>query len=349
MEKDLLAELRETALEAGLDLLGACSAEPVALRDEWRHHDQPRELLPGAQAVVVAGFCAVYEPRPVPSTPGVPRGRFTPFGSRVYEQMWNHGVTVVSDFLRERGYEAVEAPEVAIKPAVVRSGLGRYGKHGVVITPELGSMVMFSAIVTDAPLADATTDSPLYAEICPPDCRLCVDACPTAALPGNGTLRRERCITNWLWGAPAPFDIRAEQRNRLFGCAECLLACPVNAHVVPRTSHPVPTDTVDDGPELIPLAAGDEAYYDSAIPTFPRQAGRWAMRGNAIVALGNVGDPAAEVVLKETIRLDDARHRAYSAWALGRLRTTGAREALETARSAESDPEVLAEIEAALR
>jgi epoxyqueuosine reductase len=342
---ELTEGLREAARVAGIDLIGVTSAEPFELREEWAH-DQPRELLPGARSVVVAGFCTLYEPRPVASEPGRPRGRFTAFGSRIFEQMERHCMDIVGGYLRDRGYAAVDAPEIAIKPAVVRAGMGRYGKHAVVITPELGSMVMFACVVTDAPLA--VDDAPVYEETCPKGCRRCVDACPTRALTGAYTVDRSRCITNWLWGAFAPAELRVQQQNRLFGCAECLLACPRNARVLPRASHPVPTDTVNDSPELIPLAAGDRDYYERSIPTFPRRVGLDAMRGSAIVALGNIGDPVAVEELGATLRLEDTRLRAYSAWALGRLATERSRVLLEAARASERDPMVAAEIEAAV-
>jgi len=344
---ELTAGLREAAREAGIDLIGATTAEPLELREEWGH-DQPRELLPSARSVVVAGFCTRYAPRPVASEPGAPRGLFPVYGSRVFEQMERHCWNVVGGYLRERGYAAVEAPEIAVKPAVVRAGLGRYGKHAVVVTRELGSMVMFACVVTDAPLA--AENAPVYEETCPKGCTRCIDACPTGALTGGYTLDRSRCITNWLWGEFIPAELRAEQQNRLFGCGECLFACPRNARVRTRVSYPVPTDTVNDSPELIPLAAGDRDYYDLHIPTFPRRAGFDVMRDSAIVALGNVGDPAAVEALGAVLGAEDSdeRLRAYSAWALGRLATERSRELLEAAFPSERDPAAAAEIEAAL-
>jgi epoxyqueuosine reductase len=348
VDRSLLAGLREAAEQAGIELLGITSAEPFEYEDDWWGHDQPRDLLPEARAVVVAGFRARYEPRVVEPKAGAPRGRFTPFGSRVFSQMEAHCWRVVGDYLRERGYAAVEAPRLPIKPALVRSGLGRYGRHGVVITPQFGSMVMFGGIVTDAPLVEPSADLPIRSEICPPDCRLCVDACPTGALAGDYKLDRGKCITNWLWGVLSPRDLRAHQKTRLFGCAECLLACPYSRDVAPKRDYPVPTDTVDDCPELIPLADGDRDHYDRTIPTFPRQAGFETMRASAIVALGNLADPAAVETLAGTLRSPDTRHRAYSAWALSRIGTARARRLVEEAAAAETDASVRDEIEAVL-
>jgi epoxyqueuosine reductase len=344
---ELTASLREAASRAGIDMIGVTTADPLDLREEWGH-DQPRDLLPGARSVVLAGFCTLYEPRLVASEPGTPRGRFPVYGSRVFAQMEQHCWDVVGSYLRERGYAAAEAPELAIKPAVVRAGLGRYGKHGVVVTREFGSMIMFAAVVTDAPLA--TQDAPVYAETCPKGCTRCIDACPTGALTGPYAIDRSRCVTNWLWGTFIPAELRAEQQNRLFGCGECLFACPRNARVRTKLEYPVPTDTVDDSPELIPLAAGDLDYYERSVPTFPKRAGFDVMRGSAVVALGNLGDPAATDTLGATLATEDSdeRLRSYSAWALGRLGTKRSRRLLEAARASEREPAVLAEIEAAL-
>jgi len=350
---ELAAGLRSAARDAGIDLLGFTSAEPFELREEWGV-DQPRELLPAGRSVVVAGFAVRYEPRPVPSEPGKPRGRFPAFGSRVFEQMERHCWDVVGGYLGRRGFAAVEAPCIPIKPAVVRAGLGRYGRHVVVITPQLGSMVMFACMVTDAPLATPADDAPVYAETCPEGCRLCVDACPTGALAGDYKLDRARCITNWLWGADIPAELRPELQNRLFGCGECLFACPFNSGVAAPTAYPVPTDAMNDGPELIPLAAGDRAFYERSVPTFPRRAGFDATRAGAVVALGNAADPVAVETLGAVLRgadegaAADARLRGYAAWSLGRLGTDRARELLAQAEGTERDAGVRAEIEAAL-
>lgn len=243
--------LKETVLAAGIDLVGITSAEPLPVHRAVYPHRQPREVLAGARAVVVAGFCVAYEPRLVPSEPGRPRGRFTPYGSRIFEQMEAYCGKVIGDFLREHGYQAVAAPNIPAKPAAVCAGLGSYGRHTVVITPELGSWVMFVCIVTDAPLA--WTDALLDGTVCPEGCDACRRACPTGALTGPYRIARTRCITGWLWGNFVPAGLREKQETRLFGCGECLLACPRNEHVVPRRSYPVPIDDFCDSPELIPL------------------------------------------------------------------------------------------------
>jgi epoxyqueuosine reductase len=344
----LTEKLRETVLAAGIDLVGVTSAEPLTVQGKNSFaHTQPREVMPDARAVIVAGFCVRYEPNLRPSEPGTPRGRFTPYGSRAFVQMWRHCENTIEGFLRSHGFRVAGAPRIPVKPAAVRAGLGRYGKHAVVVTPELGSWVMFACFVTDAPLA--VTEAPLDRPAsCPPRCNLCAQACPTGAITAPFEVDRPRCITEWLWGYFAPTELRTRQENRLFGCGECLLACPKNRRIRPRRDYPVPIDELNDSPELIPFLTADEEYFRRMIPTFALEAGIDAIRGNVIIALGNIGDPAAVDSLGQTLRHKKAQIRAYSAWALGRIGDAQAYALLGKALVEEKEPGVLDEIKSAL-
>ncbi|MGE5599308.1 MAG: HEAT repeat domain-containing protein [Bacteroidota bacterium] len=155
-------------------------------------------------------------------------------------------------------------------------------------------------------------------------------------------------ITDWLWGTFAPAELRVHQGDRLFGCGECLRACPRNKVVRPRTKPPARLEGKTDQPELIPLATADESYYRRVMPSFARQAGVENLRANVLVALGNLGDPAAVPALSETLHWPQGRIRAYSAWALGRIGGAEARSSLARALREESDPAVAGEIDRAL-
>lgn len=343
----LTGEMKAHILAAGIDLVGVLSAEPLPESPAVYRHVQAREVLPEARAVVVAGFCVRYEPRLRPSEPGAPRGRFTPCGSRAFQPMNAHCEATVGSFLRDRGYAAAPVPRLPIKPAAVRAGLGRYGRHAVVVTPKLGAWVMFSCFATDAPLE--TEEQLLQAPVpCPPDCRRCVEACPTGAITADYEVDRAKCVTNWLWGYYVPPELRHHQENRMFGCGECLLACPRNKGVAPRRDYPVPIGAAEDSPELIPLLIADEARFRATLPAFAMQAGVDAMRGNAVIALGNSGDPAAVDALAATLRHERPQLRGYTAWALGRLGGEKARRMLAAARARETDAGVIGEIEAAI-
>ena len=136
----------------------------------------------------------------------------------------------ISQFIRNLGYQAIPSmndTSLAI-PYAVKAGLGEYGKHGLVITPEFGSSVRFGKIFTNLPLI---TDSPVrfgVEEMCN-ICDACSKACPSRAIP-NGepslvifnrsnisgvkkwTIDGEKCFSYWA-------KINTD-------CAVCIRVCP---------------------------------------------------------------------------------------------------------------------------
>lgn len=343
-EKVLTERLKNRVLSAGIDLIGITSAEPFKIKGEKERIVDPKEILKDAQSVVVAGFCIYNKPNILPSEPGKPRGRFG-YAIRVYMPMRSYCEKVIKQFLRKEGFKCVSTMKIPVKPAAVRAGLGKYGKNAVVLTEKLGSWVMFETLVTDAPLD--YEDCPVKVSDCG-KCDICLKACPTQAIYEPFKVNRRMCITNWLWGTFIPPGLREKQENRLFGCAECLKACPQNKHLKPCVKYPVPLEEVSDSPELIPLATADREYFKKTVSSFARWAGIDAIRGNVIIALGNIADPAAVGVLEKMLQYPKPQIRAYSAWALGRIGTKRAKEVLERALSKEEKPKVIQEIKDAI-
>lgn len=121
--------------------------------------------------------------------------------------------------------------------AAARAGLGRIGRHGLLITPEHGSYVFIGEIVTDLPLLCDAPQSAAYGDGCG-DCRECLRACPSGALGGDGLLR-ERCVS-WITRMrdPSPEQLRlARGAGYVRGCDICQLACPQNRDAA-HTSEP---------------------------------------------------------------------------------------------------------------
>jgi len=175
-------------------------------------------------------------------------------------------------------------------------------------------------------------------------------SCPTGAIYEPYKVKRDLCITEWLWGTFIPIQLRDKQENRIFGCGECIKACPKNKKLKPRQEYPVKIDDVGTTPELIPLVTGDKQYFKKNIASFPMCAGMDAIRGNAIIALGNMGPDAEKAInpICETLTHSKSQIRSYSAWALGRIGGIRAKEALENASKNEENPDVKEEIHRAL-
>ncbi len=98
------------------------------------------------------------------------------------------------------------------KHAAEAAGLGRIGRHSLLITPAFGSRVRLSCCLTEAVL-EPTQGS--MAEECG-SCRICIDNCPAGALAGpqageNYAINKFACSCF---------------RTASGACAECLRLCP---------------------------------------------------------------------------------------------------------------------------
>jgi len=111
-------------------------------------------------------------------------------------------------------------PEVR---AAALAGLGRKGRHGMLIAPTYGCHVFIGSVVTDLALEP---DRPVT-ESCG-SCRACLDACPSGALSEQGFVK-ERCrsfLTQKRGGLEPWQEEEIRRGGMVWGCDVCLDACP---------------------------------------------------------------------------------------------------------------------------
>jgi len=124
----------------------------------------------------------------------------------------------------------VDSAPLAEKALAVRAGLGFIGRNHLLIHPHLGPQVLLGELITTLPLQP---DEP-HEGTCQ-SCDRCLSACPTGALQPDGFLDAGRCISCLTQypslAAPAP-----DTHGWLFGCDECLLACPYHDQAPPRAN-----------------------------------------------------------------------------------------------------------------
>ncbi len=142
------------------------------------------------------------------------------------------------------------------------AGLGKIGRNGMLIAGDAGSYFLIAAVLTPEPLAAdfasgvAETD-PAHdiSEVCR-DCRLCVDACPTEALTGDGLMITQRCISyQTIEKRENEVDVALyKKRHRwVFGCDVCQQVCPYN-----KTQHSYAlAQFSEEHPAAEKIAAGD--------------------------------------------------------------------------------------------
>ena len=232
------------------------------------------------------------------------------------------------------------------KPIARRAGVGWYGKNGIIITERFGSWVILGEIITELELE---TDGSLQRDC--GDCTICFDSCPTKAIVSPYVIDRTKCL-QFISERPmnVPLAFREKWEDRLYGCTTCQEVCPQNRKVIPKKYKPE-YGYIGSKIPLIPLLQITEEEFQSyfaynQIAMRPKE----AIKRNAVLALGNIGDPRAVVPLIKVLQENDnLMIRGHTAWALGKIRGEKAKFALEKALKIEKDEEVKEEIANALR
>jgi epoxyqueuosine reductase len=141
----------------------------------------------------------------------------------------------VRSVLAPAGY-GVGRARVPVKLLAARTGLAQYGRNNIAYVQGLGSYMDLRALCTDADLgaagwaeSDAAGAGLEFMHECA-RCHACQRACPTGAIPEDGTvIDAARCLTEANenegdWPAWVP----ADSHNSLVGCSRCQQSCPIN-------------------------------------------------------------------------------------------------------------------------
>ncbi len=311
------AEIRRTNQQARERLF--LNPENWTAAQIQRFYDFDR-LLPGARSIVAAALGYWMPDEPDPSRPGRPYGLVARYTRRNYYLELRQRLRLVARFIKkEYGAAAavfVNGP-VPEKPIARRGGIGYYGKHSIIITPQFGSWCVLGEILTEA----ALTPDPPIKPACG-SCRICLKACPTGAIIRPYVLDRRRCIqalTNWL--GVIPDDIARVWENRVYGCTTCQEVCPKNAGIDFR--HPLTRlGVVGQWLPLIDLLEMDEKSYRSRYARNQVSAA-WihfpAIQRNCLLALGNIRDPMTRPVIKRFLCHPEPAVAAAAQWAERRI------------------------------
>ncbi|WP_086993482.1 tRNA epoxyqueuosine(34) reductase QueG [Rhizobium sullae] len=235
----------------------------------------------------------------------------------------------------------VDTAPVMEKPLAAAAGLGWQGKHTNLVSRSHGSWLFLGSMFTTA---DLNVDG---AEIdhCG-SCRACLDACPTNAFPAPYQIDARRCISYLTIEHKGPIDpeFRPLIGNRIYGCDDCLAACPWNKFAASASEMKLQARKDLKEPSIAFLLTLDDAAFRIFFSGSPvKRIGRNRFIRNVLIAAGNSGDRGLIGQCRRLAADASPVVRAMAIWALSRLMEPGEFAAFAAQRPDESDADVRAE------
>jgi epoxyqueuosine reductase len=367
---ELTVLLKAEARQLGFSLVGICPAvAPTGATQlaQWlergyagqmgylparqQAYQHPRHVLDGVRSIVMLGLSYSTVP-PRALQPGQGRISRYAWGEGDYHDVIHNKLRRLIAAIHQAVPEASARGVVDTAPLLERefaqlAGLGWVGKHTLLIHKPMGSYFFLAALLTDQALV---YDQPFEADHCGA-CRACLDACPTNAFPEPYVLNATRCIsylTIELREAIPP-ELRSGIGDWLFGCDVCQDVCPWN-HRSPVSDDPAFQPAAGTNPiDLIGLFdLDDEAFRRRFRHTPLWRARRRGILRNAAIVLGNQRAVAAVPALARGLNDTEPMIRGACAWALGRIGSNSAKEALHQRQRIEGEETVRGEIEHAV-
>ena len=148
----------------------------------------------------------------------------------------------------------VDSTPILERSLAVRAGLGWIGKSSMFIAPGCGSALFLCEILLSL---EIPPDEPYTRDGCG-SCRRCADACPNGCIdPETRTIRADRCAAYLTIEHKGEFSEEQASLigNHLFGCDECLRACPHNSQN--SGNSPLPPADVIPTPEDAELSEAE--------------------------------------------------------------------------------------------
>jgi len=340
---DLAASIRQQAFD-----LGFSAARFAALPDVWAaserlqvfveagfHGDMswmeetlerrkhPQNMWSGAQSALVLGYNYGPESDPLSLLDQTDVANISVYarGDDYHELIKKKLKQLATWIVGQTGCELkvfVDTAPLMEKPLAALAGLGWQGKHTNLVSREFGSWLFLGVILLDRVIAEDTPERDHCGS-----CSACLEACPTDAFEGPYRLDARKCLSYLTieYRGPWPEPFRHAMGNRIYGCDDCLAACPWNKFA--EATHEIKLQAREgfEGLKLVDLAGLDDPSFRALFSKSPiKRIGRESFLRNVHYAMGNhlklADDPQARAALVGNLNDESAVVRGAAVWAL---------------------------------
>jgi epoxyqueuosine reductase len=255
--------------------------------------------------------------------PGALEGKIARYAwNNDYHDLIAKKLRTLDDFLKQLGgtqKSYVDTGPVLERDFAGESGLGWNGKSTMQIHRSLGTWFFLAEIITtlelepDAPQTDHCGK-----------CTRCITACPTQAITAPRRLDARRCISYLTieHKGPIPLEFRTAIGDRIYGCDDCLTACPWNKFA--RASHEAAFAARENvfAMKLRDFLTITDDEFRTLFSKSPiKRIKRPAFLRNVCVALGNIGTADDLPPLEAAAGGENALIAEHAQWALTEIRS----------------------------
>jgi epoxyqueuosine reductase len=280
----------------------------------------PREVLTGCKSIVCLALN--YYPGSSPFPEGLD-GAY-----RIARYAWNDDYhDLIEKRLREfdaklqtlggtqRFY--VDTGPVLERDFASDAGLGWNGKSTVQIHRRLGAWFFLAELLTTL---DLTPDAP-FGDHCG-KCTACITACPTQAITAPRRVDARRCVSYLTieHKGPIPEEFRVAIGDRIYGCDDCLDACPWNRFASESREMSFHARTAVFEKRLRNFLELEDDGFRALFAKSPiKRIKRPRFLRNVCVALGNTGNHDDLPALQHAATDPDPLIAEHATWAIARI------------------------------
>lgn len=206
----MMAKVAELARKLGADLVGVTAMKP--------------EYVYEGHAVPYANVISIGVAMDRDRMRGVPDAASATEVMRAYAKLGSITSRLSEEIRRQgwpaRAYGNPNSGDLLHIPIAIDCGFGQLGKHGSLISKELGSNFRLGCVVTDLPVAGSAGPVDIGVDDLCSQCNLCVVDCPVDAIFSDK--QTVRGVEKWY----VDFDRCVYYFCETSGCGICIEVCP---------------------------------------------------------------------------------------------------------------------------